>query len=278
MPVIAVIAAGQMGAAVGARLAGHGARVVTSLAGRGRGSMARAQAAGMAHVADPDIAGADFILSIVPPAEAEALAARFAPVLAQAPRKPVYVDCNAVSPATARRIAASVAATGCAFVDVGIIGPAPVAPLARTVFYASGEAAPGLAVLQGLGLDVRVLPQPIGAASALKMSYAGITKGLTALGASMMLAASDAGMADALAAELGESQPALVAYLKRSVPGMLPKAYRWVAEMQEVGVFAGREPAAIYQAVAAFYERIARDEAGGNVDTAALTAFIRRLG
>ncbi len=63
--------------------------------------------------------------------------------------------------------------------------------------------------LNDYGLIVRVLEGPLTAASALKMSYAGITKGFTALGAAMMLAASRGGSAEALKAELAESRPDL---------------------------------------------------------------------
>ena len=69
-------------------------------------------------------------------------------------------------------------------------------------FYASGPAAPRFATLRHYGLDVRVLDGAMSAASALKMSYAGITKGTQAIGAAMMLAATRAGSADALFAEL----------------------------------------------------------------------------
>jgi 3-hydroxyisobutyrate dehydrogenase-like beta-hydroxyacid dehydrogenase len=278
MPVLAVIAPGQMGAAVARRVAGHGARVVTSLIGRGPASVERARAAGMVPVADAEIAEADMILSIVPPAEAEALAVRFVPFLNRATRKPLYVDCNAVSPGTVQRIAGTVEPTGCGFVDVGIIGPPPAEAATRTVFYASGEAAPGFALLRDFGLDVRILAGPVGAASALKMSYAGITKGLTALGGAMMLAAGDAGLAEALAAELLESQPALAAWLRRQVPRMYDKAYRWVAEMQEIAAFAGGETGVIYDGAAHWYAAMARDAAGANISSTALDDFVRRLG
>ena len=85
--------------------------------------------------------------------------------------------------------------------------------------------------LNGFGLDTRLVDGPAGAASALKMSYAGLTKGFTALGAAMMLGAERAGCAEALRAELAESQPHFLAWLSRQVPRMYPKAYRWVAEM-----------------------------------------------
>ena len=80
--VVAIIAPGAMGAAVGKRLADHGVRVLTSLAGRSSASAARAAAAGMIAASDAEIAAADFVLSILPPGEALALAQHFAPVLA----------------------------------------------------------------------------------------------------------------------------------------------------------------------------------------------------
>jgi putative dehydrogenase len=274
-PIIAVIAPGSMGAGVGGRLAGNGADVVTSLAGRGGASAARAADAGMRAVDDAMLADTQFILSIVPPGSALALAERLAPVLQAAREKPVYVDCNAVSPATAARIAAVIEPTGAAFVDGGIIGGPPKPGSTGTRIYISGAAAPQAMRLADHGLEMRLLGGAIGEASALKMSYAGITKGFTALGAAMMLAATRGGSAAALHAELADSQKALFAWLTRQVPGMYPKAYRWVAEMEEIGDFAGEDPAAgaLFQAAARFYERIAADVAADGTEIAALTAF-----
>ncbi|MEA2966958.1 MAG: hypothetical protein QOE78_219, partial [Alphaproteobacteria bacterium] len=97
-PVVAVIAPGMMGAAVGKRLADHGLKVLTSLKGRSAETTARAKAAGMVSASDEEIAATDFILSILPPGDAVALAQRFAPALTASNSKPVFVDCNAVSP------------------------------------------------------------------------------------------------------------------------------------------------------------------------------------
>jgi len=109
-----------------------------------------------------------------------------------------------------------------------------------------------------------VLDGPIGAASALKMSYAGITKGLTAIGAAMMLGASRAGCAPDLRQELSESQPQLFAWLTRQVPRMYSKAYRWVAEMEEIAAFLEQDPgsSAMYAGMARLYERLAAGAAG----------------
>jgi len=276
-PTVAIIAPGNMGSAVGARLTENKVTVLTSLAGRSAESERRAKAAGMQPVADAQLAEADFLLSIVPPGEALALAKRLAPVLTAANKKPVYVECNAVSPDTMLDIADVVGATGCPFVGAGIIGPPPKPGSANTKFYASGPAAGLFAKLNEYGLIVRVLDGPLTAASALKMSYAGITKGFTALGAAMMLAATRGGSAPALKAELAESQPALLGYLTRQTPAMYPKAYRWVAELDEIAAFVGKDHPehAMLEAAARLYERIADDLAGEKKEIGAMDAFLK---
>jgi 3-hydroxyisobutyrate dehydrogenase-like beta-hydroxyacid dehydrogenase len=277
-PVVAVVAPGMMGAAVGKRLVDHGVKVLTSLKGRSVGSQERAKAAGMIAVSDEEIAATDFILSILPPGEAVALAQRFAPVLTASNSKPVFVDCNAVSPRTVDRIAAAVAPTGSPFVDAGIIGAPPKPNDAGPRFYASGKEAPRFARLREFGLDVRVLAGPMSAASALKMSYAGITKGTQALAAAMLLAATRGGTADALSAELNGSQPQMLAWLKRNLSQMPPKAYRWVAEMHEIADFVGEDASAheLYVGAAHFYEQIAGDFAADKKAVSALEAFMRQ--
>jgi len=277
-PVVAVIAPGAMGAAVGKRLADNGLMVLTSLDGRSEETRARAKAAGMTAAKDDDIARADFILSILPPGDALSLARRFVAALTASNAKPVYVDCNAINPKTVNRVAAAIAPTECPFVDGGIIGQPPKPGDAGPRIYASGAAAPRFAALRDYGLDIRVLDGEMSAASALKMSYAGITKGTQAIGAAMMLAATRAGSADALMAELQLSQKEMLAWLKRQLTMMPPKAYRWVAEMQEIAGFVGDDPAAreLYEGAAEFYERFAEDFAAGKKDAAALAAFLSK--
>jgi putative dehydrogenase len=275
-PVVAVIAPGMMGAAVGKRLVDNGVKVLTSLKGRSAETAARAKAAGMATAGDEEIAACDFILSILPPGDAAALAERFQPALKASNAKPVYVDCNAINPKTVDRVAAVIAPTDCPFVDSGIIGSPPKPGDAGPRLYASGPAAPRFATLRQYGLDVRVLDGAMSAASALKMSYAGITKGTQAIGAAMMLAATRAGSADALFAELSSSQKEMFAWFKRGLALMPPKAYRWVAEMHEIAGFVGEDPTAheLYEGAAHFYERIAEDFDGDKKDVTALTEFI----
>jgi L-threonate 2-dehydrogenase len=274
-PIVAVVAPGMMGSGVGQRLVENGIEVRTSLQGRSAATVARAKAAGMVGVSDAEIAASDIILSILPPGDALGLAERLAPALRAAAKKPVYVDCNALDPATVLRIARVIEETGTTFVDGGIIGGPPTPGSKGTRIYLSGEAAPQAAVLAEYGLEMPVQPGPIGAASAMKMSYAGITKGFTALGAAMFLAATRAGTADALKAELSGSQPALYGWLTRQMPRMYSKAYRWVAEMEEIAAFVREDGAGeqFFHAAASLYTRIAADFDGENKETAMLDAF-----
>ena len=116
---------------------------------------------------------------------------------------------------------------------------------------------------------------PIGAASALKLAYAGMTKGMPALAAAMLLAATRAGVADALHAEMSHSQKPQLDRLGKQMPGMYDKAYRWVAEMQEISEFL--EPndgaAQIYAGAAQLYEFIAAANAAPRSPENAVTVL-----
>ena len=268
----------MMGAAVGKRLVDNGVKVLTSLTGRSGETAARAKAAGMTAATDEEIAATDFILSILPPGDAVSFAERFVPALTASNASRFMSN---ATPSIRRPSSAwprSIAPTNCPFVDAGIIGQPPKPGDAGPRFYASGPAAPRFAKLRDYGLDVRVLDGAMSAASALKMSYAGITKGTQAIGAAMMLAASRAGNADELFAELQASQKELFPWFKRQLSMMPPKAYRWIAEMHEIAGFVGEDPTAheLYEGAAHFYERIAEDFDTNKKDVAALTAFLNK--
>ena len=138
---IAIIAPGAMGSAVARRLADRGARVVTLLEGRSAASRARAEEADMIDVDIDRIAGADIVLSIVPPSDAKALAERLAPSLARSAHKPAYADCNAVDVRTVQSIAEIVQPTGSSFVDGGIIRNAAAVGKVRADILLLGETA-----------------------------------------------------------------------------------------------------------------------------------------
>src|SRR5690606_12754419 len=128
------------------------------------------------------VAEADIVLSVMPSAAAPVVAQAIADHLASRTRPLTFVECNALAPQTVRAIGNVVARAGANVVDVGIVG-APPAPSQSPRFYASGPSVDAFLALKDYGLDVRPLGAAIGQASGMKMCYAALTKGLSALGA-----------------------------------------------------------------------------------------------
>ena len=145
--------------------------MLTSLDGRSAATVERAGAAGMEDVSPETIASADLILSIVPPGEAVALAKALVTRLRESRHKPVYIDCNALSPKTKTEIAGTLAETGCDIIDGAIVGAPPRPGEKGPRIYVSGDRSDRASALRTLGLDLRQIDGPIGAAAALKISY-----------------------------------------------------------------------------------------------------------
>lgn len=277
-PIVTLIAPGNMGASLGARLSANGIEVRTSLEGRSAATIERARSAGMTGVDDDALYEVDIVLSVLPPSEAMPLVKKMAGRLGSMEKPPLFVDCNAVSSQSAMQMALMMNDAGAPFVDGGIIGGPARSGYDGPKVYVCGERAAEIAKLNDFGLFVPVLDGPVGAASALKMSYAGITKGLTAIGTSMVLAAERAGAGEALYRELADTQSQLLERFSRNIPNMFSKARRWGPEMREISQFvsecAGEEQA--YQGFAALYERIADDLEGENKEVKTLRAFFAR--
>ena len=231
---IGILSPGDMGAAIGQALASRGLRVVAALDGRSARTRRLAAEAGLEDVGSVVrmVEAADVVLSVLVPAEAVAAAERVAAALGSVGTSPLYADLNAIAPATTRRVGRIIAAAGARYVDGGIIGPPPRDRATR--IYVSGEHAPELAPLADGVLEIVVTGDEIGQASGLKMCYAALTKGLTALGTELLVTAHRLGLGEPLRAELEHSQQALLTWLTRSIPAMPPKAHRWVGEMEEI--------------------------------------------
>jgi 3-hydroxyisobutyrate dehydrogenase-like beta-hydroxyacid dehydrogenase len=248
---------GEMGAEVGRCLSQAGHTVLWASRGRSPATAARAAAAGLTDVgtvADV-VSGADLIVSICPPHAALPVASEVAGF------RGVFVDANAIAPATAREAAAIIAKGGGAFVDGGIVGPPPTA-LGHTRLYLSGDRAPEVAELfADTVLDARILPGETGAASAVKMAYAGWTKGTSALILAIRALARAEGVEDTLLAEWALSQPALTARSERAAQSSAAKGWRWIAEMEEIAaaMTADGLPGGFHQAAAEIYRRAGTD-------------------
>lgn len=275
-PIIAMPVPGEMGAGLARVLTGHGARVLTVTEGRSPKSLDRAEAAGMESVAFEELARADIILSVVPPGLALDVArglARCMPLRHQ----PLFIDLNAINPVRMREVAAAFDGTGTRVLDGSIIGAPPREGGKGPRLYVSGEdSAPALA-LRPLGLDIRETEGGLGAASALKMCYGAMTKGLTGLMAAMLMAAEREGAGAALHAEMAESRADLLKWGERALPEMYAKAYRWIDEMEQISEFLGERPEAqIWRGLAGLYGDLAADHVDDGPGIAAIGSFLAR--
>jgi 3-hydroxyisobutyrate dehydrogenase-like beta-hydroxyacid dehydrogenase len=228
--VIGLLHPGEMGAAIGAALRERGAGVLWASAGRSGETAERAQAAGLedAGTVDELARRSAVVLSVCPPHAALDVAravGRFSGV---------YVDANAVSPATAAAVAALVEDGGARYVDAGIVGPPPSVG-GTTRLYLSGAGADDVAALfAGTPVDARVVSDRVGAASAVKMTYAAWTKGTSAMLLAIRAVARAEGVEDVLLAEWRESLPDLPEESARAARSTAAKGWRWVGEMDEI--------------------------------------------
>jgi 3-hydroxyisobutyrate dehydrogenase-like beta-hydroxyacid dehydrogenase len=249
---------GDMGSAVGATVVAGGARVLWASAGRSAATRDRAHEVGLedAGTLESVVLASRAILSVVPPHGAADLARAVAKLGFQG----LYVDANAVAPATAREIGRVVEAAGARFVDGSIIGPSTRTKRGTTRVYLSGPGATEIAALFGAGpLEAVVLDAPAGAASAVKMAYAGWNKGSQALLAAIRAFAFAEGVNAALLAEWQISHPDLPARSERAVHDNARKAWRFVGEMEEIAraLAAVGLPPAFHEAAREIFARLA---------------------
>jgi len=225
-----------MGSAVARSLLANGLRVSTCLAGRSERSRQLAAAAGIVDSGDLTtlVAGADVLLSIMPPAAALAFAREVCPLIEASGADTLFVDCNAVSPQTLENIAQTAAAHAVRFHDVGIVGASPRPGRVPVRFYASGRHADEIGQLATELIEVRDLGDTPGRASALKMVYASLSKGTNALRAAALIAGEALGVGDAIRAEWKFSQPDAFETMESRLSCFPSVAGRWAGEMREI--------------------------------------------
>ncbi len=233
---VAVLSPGEMGGAIGRTLHEHGFDVITSLEGRGKETRERAAAFGFRDVGSVDavLAEADIVLCVMPPEFAPTTADIVAAAMKRTGRTPPYADCNAVSPDTAKRIGQVISGAGAKFIDGGIIGSPPGKSDQAVRIFVSGPDAALMDAFDGKEIDIRQSGPEIGRGSAIKMCYAGITKGTSALHAAVLLAAEGLGVADELHEELAYSTGPLYKRMERLTPQLPAVAGRYIGEMREI--------------------------------------------
>jgi 3-hydroxyisobutyrate dehydrogenase-like beta-hydroxyacid dehydrogenase len=258
--VVGLLNPGDMGAAVGRCLTDKGATVLWASAGRGPETAARAAAAGLSDAGTvADLAGrAEVIISVCPPHAALDVA------WAVHGFTGLYVDANAISPGTAREVAQMITESGGRYVDGGIIGGPPARPGSTRLYLSGADAGEVAGLFAGTRLDARVIDGAPMAASAVKMAYAGWTKGTSALLLAVRALAREQGVEDALLAEWALSQPRLDEQSRGAARSAATKGWRWVGEMEEIAatMAAAGLPDGFHQAAAEIFRRSPRANPG----------------
>jgi len=233
---IGILSIGEMGFHWAKLLKSRGVDVLTYDRDRGEVSRQRGANAGVASVASMAelVTQAELIVSIVVPSAATAVAAKVAGAVTTAGRKDLlFLDANAISPMTAEEIARILRPAGVEFVDGCIIGAA--ARMGKgTIVYVSGPAAERLRALDEFAIPTRVLGASTNQASAFKVVYAGLTKGLQGLFCELLMGARRFGLVDEIRAQYEESFPGLLDKVAGSIVGLRIHAGRRAEEMDEL--------------------------------------------
>jgi 3-hydroxyisobutyrate dehydrogenase-like beta-hydroxyacid dehydrogenase len=233
---IGILSIGEMGFHWAKLLKSQGVEVLTYDKDRGEVSRKRGENAGVKSL--PSMARlvkeAELIVSIVVPSAAKRVAQKVAKAVAKSGRNELlYLDANAISPMTADAIAAILKPAGVSFVDGCIIGSA--ARMGKgTIVYVSGPEAQRLQALEAFGIPIRVLGPNTSQASAFKVVYAGLTKGLQGLFVELLMGARRFGLMNEARVQSEESFPGLLDKISTSIVGLRIHAARRAEEMDEL--------------------------------------------
>ena len=265
---ILILHPGEMGASIGAALRANNHAVGWVSQSRSDATRQRAAAAGLmpAETLEGALANVENVISVCPPDAAVDVARS----VRDAGFGGVYVDANAVSPATSKRIA-DIAGDG--FVDGGIIGP-PARRPGVTRLYLCGDLASRVASwFEGSLVDARVVDC---SASALKMCYAAYTKGSSALMLAVRALAASQAVADELLSEWNISQPDLAARSDAAARRTSGKAWRFEGEMREIAATFGDAglPSGFHEAASDVYRRMRELKTVENADIERVIAML----
>ena len=232
---LAILSPGDMGHAIGRLLRENELLVLTCLIGRSSRTRELSESAGIIDVPDMNdlVEQSDVVMSVTVSEAVPRLCKEIADAVKATGTDLLFAECNAIAPALSREMEGVLNASGARYVDASIIGGPPRNGSSPRV-YASGDNVAEFEQLRDFGLDVRNLGPELGRASGIKMCYAAMTKGTTALHAELLIAAEKLGLTEEVMAEFAGSQPAVVQRMEGWLPGMPAKSRRWVSEMQEI--------------------------------------------
>ncbi|MGW0597296.1 DUF1932 domain-containing protein [Streptomyces sp. NPDC002776] len=232
MTVVGVLHPGSMGAAVAAQARLSGAEVLWCPTGRSSATKDRALSYGLTSASNLGelVNAADVILSICPPAYAEDVATEVAAHAFAG----IYVDGNAISPATMARVYTIATRGGATVVDGSIIGSPPSDSKSPRLYLSGPEDAltPVTSLFSGSAVHAYALSGGVGRASALKLSYSSYQKTSRVLAAVSYALARDYGVEAEL---LDIAQGRTTSYLAETgyIPKVAARSWRWGPEMEE---------------------------------------------
>ncbi len=232
---VAILSPGDMGHAIGQLLRENELRVLTCLAGRSSRTRQLSEQAGITDVPNLNalVEQSDVLMSVTVSEAVPGLCEDIADAVKSTGTDLLFAECNAIAPELSKEMEGVLQSVGARYVDASIIGGPPRNSSSPRV-YASGDNASEFEQLREFGLDVRNLGPQLGRASGIKMCYAAMTKGTTALHAELLIAAEKLGLTQELMAEFIGSQPAVVSRMEGWMPTMPAKSRRWVSEMEEI--------------------------------------------
>jgi len=224
-----------MGHAIGQLLRENELRVLTCLAGRSSRTKELSEKAGITDVPSINelVEQSDVLMSVTVSEAVPGLCREISDAVKATGTDLLFAECNAIAPELSKEMEGVLKSGGARYVDASIIGGPPRNGSSPRV-YASGDNVAEFLQLRDFGLDVRDLGPQLGRASGIKMCYAAMTKGTTALHAELLIAAEKMGLTEEVMAEFAGSQPAVVARMEGWMPGMPAKSRRWVSEMEEI--------------------------------------------
>jgi 3-hydroxyisobutyrate dehydrogenase-like beta-hydroxyacid dehydrogenase len=256
---IGIVSPGAMGSALGRCFAAGGARVVATTAGRSPRTSDLAKDLELLPELADVVAEADLLLSVVPPDQAVANARTLAGLARQLSKRPLLADLNAIAPSTVQQIRAELEDSGCELLDGSISGGPPGPQRSQdTIVYLSGPAAAAVGGLNIPHVDLRVVGQELGTASAVKMCTASVYKGLSALLLQALQTAEFHGVTDLVLADLERDLPEHVGQIAAVIAMAASKADRYVGEMRQIALTqgaAGAQPS-LFEGIAEVYEAV----------------------
>ncbi|HBD09575.1 MAG TPA: NAD(P)-dependent oxidoreductase [Syntrophobacteraceae bacterium] len=253
---VGILHPGEMGISIAASAKNSGHAVYWASEGRGEKTRSRAEKHALidAGTVKELCRVCQFVLCICPPDAAEAVAHQ----VIDAGYKGIYLDANAISPDRSRSINKRMQVSGIQYVDGGIIGGPALEPK-NTWLYLSGEKACGIAACFSQGpLEVKVIGDEIGKASALKMCYAAYTKGTIALLCAVLATASALHVDEELFHQWELDEAGSAEQAARRARYVTAKAWRFAGEMEEIAAtFASAGlPSGFHESAAEIYRRM----------------------